>query len=145
MKNKNLLLVAALSAAISGCSVYDGAHYHQWYGTYNPSLSNGYAGIIAYEPGADVTAFMQNKCAQYGGLDFSSVRDGTAPKMIGNNLGFVKQYRCYGPRPSPQNSAPITSNTQNLTSVDDAKRKCTDLGFKAGTESFGKCVLQLSK
>lgn len=29
--------------------------------------------------------------------------------------------------------------------LSDAKRKCTDLGFKSGTEGFGKCVLQLSK
>jgi hypothetical protein len=28
---------------------------------------------------------------------------------------------------------------------DDAKQKCSDLGFKSGTEGFGKCVLQLSK
>ncbi len=26
-----------------------------------------------------------------------------------------------------------------------AKIKCNDLGFKSGTEGFGKCVLQLSK
>lgn len=30
-------------------------------------------------------------------------------------------------------------------SMDDYKKKCSDLGFKAGTEGFGKCVLQLSK
>lgn len=29
--------------------------------------------------------------------------------------------------------------------IDDAKTKCTELGFKANTESFGKCVLKLSK
>ena len=30
-------------------------------------------------------------------------------------------------------------------SLDAAKVKCVELGFKAGTEQFGKCVLQLSK
>ena len=30
-------------------------------------------------------------------------------------------------------------------SLDAAKGKCVELGFKAGTEQFGKCVLQLSK
>jgi PBP1b-binding outer membrane lipoprotein LpoB len=30
-------------------------------------------------------------------------------------------------------------------SIDTAKDKCSNLGFKIGTESFGKCVLQLSK
>jgi len=29
--------------------------------------------------------------------------------------------------------------------INQAKKKCTDLGFKSGTEGFGKCVLQLSK
>lgn len=29
--------------------------------------------------------------------------------------------------------------------LDDARKKCIDLGFKSGTEQFGKCVLQLSK
>jgi tol-pal system protein YbgF len=29
--------------------------------------------------------------------------------------------------------------------LDSAKKKCVDLGFKSGTEQFGKCVLQLSK
>jgi len=30
-------------------------------------------------------------------------------------------------------------------SLDTAKKKCADLGFKSGTEDFGKCVLKLSK
>jgi hypothetical protein len=29
--------------------------------------------------------------------------------------------------------------------MEDAKKKCADLGFKAGTEQFGNCVLKLSK
>jgi hypothetical protein len=29
-------------------------------------------------------------------------------------------------------------------SIEEAKAKCTDLGFKAKTEAFGKCVLKLS-
>lgn len=33
----------------------------------------------------------------------------------------------------------------NQLALDDAKKKCVDLGFKFGTEQFGKCVLQLSK
>lgn len=31
------------------------------------------------------------------------------------------------------------------SALDWAKKKCTDIGFKAGTERFGNCVLQLSK
>ena len=35
--------------------------------------------------------------------------------------------------------------TTPKTSMDSAKAKCSDLGFKSGTQEFGKCVLQLSK
>ena len=39
------------------------------------------------------------------------------------------------------------SKKSNLESnnIESAKNKCSDLGFKTGTEGFGKCVLQLSK
>ena len=30
-------------------------------------------------------------------------------------------------------------------SLDTAKKKCIDLGFKPSTEGFGKCVIQLSR
>lgn len=147
MNKKSVLETGFACILISGCSVYDNPGQHQWYGTYNPSLSNGYTGLIAYEPGADITSFMQNKCALYGGLDLSSVRDGTAPKIIGNNFGFVKQYRCYGP--PKVNQSPVTTPSviysQPGLSIDEAKKKCADLGLKSGTEVFGKCVLQLHR
>jgi hypothetical protein len=38
---------------------------------------------------------------------------------------------------------PVTPS--NNISMDVAKQKCGELGFKSGTEGFGKCVLQLSK
>ena len=41
-----------------------------------------------------------------------------------------------------QPTAPPT--TPNI-SIDDSKAKCAELGFKAGTEKFGDCVLKLSK
>lgn len=41
-------------------------------------------------------------------------------------------------------NAPNTSQLNSL-SIEDAKKKCLDLGFKTGTEQFGKCVLQISK
>ena len=52
----------------------------------------------------------------------------------------------------PQNI--ITQQTQSTNSLgekngrltlDDSKKKCTELGFKPATEGHGKCVLQLSK
>lgn len=50
--------------------------------------------------------------------------------------------------PAPKNlstSPPPPQQTQPAASLNDAKAKCADLGFKAGTEKFGECVLKLSK
>jgi hypothetical protein len=44
-----------------------------------------------------------------------------------------------------QSSSSLQSNVTGSVTLEDAKRKCSDLGFKSGTEGFGKCVLQLSK
>jgi hypothetical protein len=48
-------------------------------------------------------------------------------------------------QPVPLTSPTPTTSQSNTVSIDEAKKKCTDLGFKTGTEGFGKCVLQLSK
>jgi len=37
----------------------------------------------------------------------------------------------------------ITPAQTPKVSIDDAKSQCTDIGFKAGTEKFGDCVLEL--
>ena len=43
--------------------------------------------------------------------------------------------------------SPVVASAKQPTpiSLDDSKTKCADLGFKQGTEAFGKCVLKLSK
>ena len=50
---------------------------------------------------------------------------------------------------TPMSRPTINSNpppaTSNSISIKDAKSKCSDLGFKTGTEDFGKCVLKLTK
>ena len=45
--------------------------------------------------------------------------------------------------PAANIDKPIAAKPQ--INLDDAKLKCADLGFKKGTEGFGKCVLQLTK
>jgi len=55
-----------------------------------------------------------------------------------HKAGFVGTHFATEPKPK---SAPIT--TQPKTSITDAKSQCTDIGFKAGTEKFGDCVLEL--
>jgi hypothetical protein len=41
----------------------------------------------------------------------------------------------------PENSSGLTSGA----SIDDAKKKCAELGFTRGTEKFGNCVLKVSR
>lgn len=45
---------------------------------------------------------------------------------------------------SNSSAQPIAA-TAPASALDWAKKKCTDIGFKAGTERFGNCVLQLSR
>lgn len=64
----------------------------------------------------------------------------------------IYQFACYRPeiktlpveQPERTKQQIREQKPQNF-SVEDAKRKCLDLGIKAGTEQYGKCVLQLSK
>lgn len=65
-------------------------------------------------------------------------------------LRFLSEYfPC--PKLSPKNdTAPQFIKNPNIQDVpilnlDDAKQKCQTIGFKAGTEAYGKCVLQLSR
>ncbi len=64
-------------------------------------------------------------------------------------LGNVQHY--FSCLQNQKNITPIVTQSnsivtqQNSSTIDDAKKKCSDLGFKTGTEGFGKCVLQLSK
>lgn len=44
---------------------------------------------------------------------------------------------------TPQSNKEVSSEIK--ASIEDFKQKCLDLGFRAGTEQFGKCVLRLSK
>jgi len=59
------------------------------------------------------------------------------------------EYTFSKPAPQPTYSQIIQSQPPLKNSLEDgikdAKAKCLDLGFKPGTEVFGKCVLRLSK
>jgi len=38
-----------------------------------------------------------------------------------------------------------TTNAKNTLNLDDAQKKCAELGFTKGNENFGNCVLKLAK
>jgi hypothetical protein len=65
--------------------------------------------------------------------------------------GFFYQINCTQPQPpAPSLLQPAEFNKPQekptpSASFEQIKSKCSELGFKAGTEQFGNCVLQLSK
>ncbi len=78
------------------------------------NVKNGAISNCEKRAGACVLVMVLNKC----------VLDERSPQVIN--------------KPQPQ-----TSNKSESVVIDEAKDKCTNLGFKTGTESYGKCVLQL--
>lgn len=47
--------------------------------------------------------------------------------------------------PSNGTANPVATDGKQDASLDEARKKCEAIGFKAGTESFGNCVLKLVK
>jgi hypothetical protein len=47
--------------------------------------------------------------------------------------------------PAPSQPQQTVSDSKNNLNLDDAQKKCAELGFTKGTESFGNCVLKIAK
>ena len=95
----------------------------------------GYNKILMAKEGQPVK--QGQKIAEVGSLDESNPR-----------LHF--EVRIYGkpvdPMPYLNGTVPVaTKKIAEATTMDEAKNKCIDLGFKRDTEPFGKCVLRLTK
>jgi len=72
--------------------------------------------------------------------------DSHAEVMAAHILG----YRMPTSNPSPVlppvgNSSNPIGNSGTSSSIEVARKKCEELGFKSGTEAFGNCVLKLSE
>lgn len=93
---------------------------------------------------SEVMTQARSWCQQYGAKPILS------KKLDGSLLPFSRSesntyyFDCIKDQPY-QAPYQVPQVSTNAVSIDAAKEKCTTLGFKAGTESFGKCVLQLSK
>ncbi len=70
-------------------------------------------------------------------------------KMCSNRFNYITYQTVPitlpAPKPAPEPSP--DANVQPLASsdIDDAKKKCADLGFVRGTPKFGQCVLKVSE
>lgn len=139
-----ITLTATFLFLLTACTTFSG--YSALHQTYPPSAANGYRGLIATELGTPSTTDMANRCSNFGGLDYASVKDEPTPnwKLTGYNY---KSYRCRGPQPTPSAVPVVTQQLPQPARVDlnEARLKCAELGFVSGSESFGRCVLQLSR
>jgi hypothetical protein len=64
---------------------------------------------------------------------------------IGWNIVYKKKTDVEVEKPEVVKPTPISKKTTPKVSIDDAKKQCEDIGFKAGTEKFGECVLRLNR
>ncbi len=95
-------------------------------------------------------------------IDFSKADPDCAQKCHANYstclsafmfFPIVQQNQCVDGLKACAASCPIkgssgvdaTKSSPSAITMDQAKAKCLDLGFKAGTESFGQCVLKVAK
>lgn len=121
-----------------------------------PSLSNNYEGLVRNGRSVGegyVYQRMKQRCADVGVANYGSI---IWTKTNGPYL-WATSYKCeirpvVNPNPIIQppsivqpNQQITPTNSKKTIGIDEAKIKCIELGLKSGTESFGKCVLQLLK
>jgi hypothetical protein len=85
-----------------------------------------------------IDALANAHCAKY---DSTAKFQTKESNIMSTNLYY---YSCNKNTSSPQVKNSMQTNVIDTLSLEDAKKKCSDLGFKNGTEGFGKCVLKLS-
>lgn len=120
-----------------------------------PTIARDLTGFVQVGdniPVERVTAWMEKRCSEIsdGSYALGSRWKGTAGphstpiyyKCILANKPAVSADVLVDKQPLLPSSPP---SQKNIPSLSDAKDKCGELGFKQGTEGFGKCVLQLSK
>ena len=145
-----LLILSSLIFLMSCTSVNTNS---QMYGTYPPNSSTNYRGELTYDATLSLSKeapieVMEKLCAPYGGLDLASVSHDEKKWDKATRYTYIcNKQKEIVPDTTPT-STPTTTPTPTPTptvSIDDAKKQCSDIGFKAGTEKFGECVLELNR
>jgi hypothetical protein len=112
---------------------------------FGPSPQNSYSGrLVEYDPATfdQLNNRAIEICSQLGGVRSPPTYSYSVP------IGWkVHLYQCNGPSMQPQRRAPEPRPAQAPSGIgiDAARSKCAELGFVSGSESFGRCVLQLSR
>jgi hypothetical protein len=157
MKTVYFALSIFSSLLLAGCATTSNVGY-AWFGT-SVDHDWGTGGVIWSHESTysleKVTSTAQDYCRKKG-LPPPSFRSYSTPSQ--NNSEYYRyEFNCDKREPinrpekptayRPNSEAPVTT-TQSIDSsmsLEDAKKKCTDIGFQPATEAFGKCVLRLSK
>jgi hypothetical protein len=144
------LVVPGIFFALQGCSsIVDHTNNLDDPFIVEPTANNSFNGVLAGHSSAqssDLEIRVRDICSGKGGVE-----KGPTYKMSAVISGTYYGYQCKGQHqansrfvPSPQLQQPTVTNAPIMT-IEIAKKKCAELGFKQGTEGFGKCVLQLSR
>jgi len=145
-----LLILSSLIFLMSCTSIHTN---RQEYGTYTPSSSTNYRGELLYDAALTFSEEgaikkMEQLCIPYGGLDLTSIIHGEIKYDAFTRYTYI----CNKQKEIVPDTTPITTSAPTPTttptsrvSIDDAKIQCEDIGFKAGTEKFGECVLRLNR
>ena len=112
-----------------------------------PTIGNGYKGVLVEMPPSLDGALLTRAneiCSTRGGLLKEPLYTHSAP------IGWkFYSYSCVGfQKPKTKIEQPVIQPIPTITKstgIDEAKSKCEGLGFQVGSESFGNCVLKLSK
>lgn len=98
-------------------------------------------------------------CASPSDIDLSKVESSCAQKCSANHSTCLSAFTLFPIQQNNQcvdtlrscasacpargaDSAPATN--QGSRTMEQARSKCLDLGFRVGTESFGQCILKVS-
>ncbi len=119
--------------------VYDG----EWRG----GMPNGHGSYTHANGERYVGEFKDGNRHGQGTFTFAN---GKRFEGIWENNNFIREAKVNLPGQNVQSTRTTqdsnTSDTSaNSFGVEDAKVKCLELGFKTGTERYGKCVLELSR
>ena len=145
---KIILSLAVLSFfAISFAAPGEKMEYEK---EYLPAAASGKTYKIVYKenPGGSVYySYQYSRCSDrkyaYSGKLSTNGLDWKNEAPADSVAGYLI-YKACGPSAAraKQTSQKSANSNSDLT---DAKSKCSDLGFKKGTDQFGNCVLKLTK
>ena len=152
MSNKNTLIILTISLIIFGCASPSGTST-----SYCPSCLNSVwrsygnaGGIILNDKISGDPSLLQGTANAYckekgmsGGIVDVTSR-GKDYDALFDKVSY--RFNCVAAQPEVINNSAVQGGSGNASvALEDAKKKCIELGFKANTPELGKCVLQLSK